>query len=263
MLSFLRYNRQSVRMSRQAIFFDAGNTLVFPDRSRTLAPLLARGIEPSQEQLWAAERVARKRRDAAATTGDPRQVDNEYWAIYYGELFRQIAASGAQTRDLASLQNDPELLGELVRCARKAGNWDVVREGTREILLELKRTYRLAVISNSDGHMAELIARVGLGDCFESVTDSTVVGVEKPNPRIFQLAAEAMQVSPADCLYVGDVYSIDYLGARNAGFDAVLFDVCGAYRDENLPRVQSLEELQKRLSADLHGSRGLTRKEKE
>src|SRR5690348_3798791 len=150
-------------MPLRAIFFDAGNTLVFPDRSRTLAPLLGRGVEPSQEQLWAAERVARKRRDAAATAGDPRQVDNEYWAIYYTELFRLVET---ETRHVAPLQQDRQLLDELVRSARKAGNWDVVREGTRDILLQLKRSYRLAVISNSDGHMAELIARVGLGDCF-------------------------------------------------------------------------------------------------
>jgi hypothetical protein len=36
-------------MPIHAIFFDAGNTLVFPDRSRTLAPLLSRGVEPAQE----------------------------------------------------------------------------------------------------------------------------------------------------------------------------------------------------------------------
>jgi HAD superfamily hydrolase (TIGR01509 family) len=240
----VRYNRQSVRMPPKAIFFDAGNTLVFPDRSRTLAPLLARGIEPSQEQLWAAERVARQRRDAAAHTGDPRQVDNQYWAIYYTELVRQVNEAGGP------LELDPPLLDELVRCARKAGNWDVVRPGTREQLLDLKRTYRLAVISNSDGHMAELIARVGLGDLFESVTDSTIVGVEKPNPRIFHAAADAMRMPPADCLYVGDVYSIDYVGAKSAGFDALLFDVCGAYKNDGLRRVESLPELQSMLAQE-------------
>ena len=224
-------------MPLKAIFFDAGNTLVFPDRSRTLAPLLALGIEPAQEQLWAAERVARKRRDAGATSGDPRQVDNEYWAIYYRELARQMNASGV------SLDLTAELLDQLVRSARRAGNWDVVREGTREALLGMKRSYRLAVISNSDGHMADLLARVGLGDCFERVVDSTRFGVEKPDPRIFHFAAAELKVTSAECLYVGDVYSIDYVGAKNAGFDAVLFDVCGAYKDDGLPRVESMEEL--------------------
>ena len=233
-------------MSLEAIFFDAGNTLVFPNRSRTLAPLLARGIEPSQEQLWAAERVARKRRDAGATSANSRQVDNEYWAIYYKELFRLLDNAA---KPAASLNTDSGLLGELIRAARKAGNWDVVRPGTREALLDMKRTYRLAVISNSDGHMAELIAGVGLGDCFDGVTDSTRAGVEKPDPRIFHIAAGNLRIAPADCLYVGDVYSIDYLGAKSAGYDAVLFDVCGAYKNDGLPRVESLDELQAWLAA--------------
>ena len=231
-------------MPLEAIFFDAGNTLVFPDRTHTLAPLLSRGIEPTQEQLWAAERVARKQRDAAQA--DRRLGDNDYWVIYYRELFRVLAVDGAETRD-------SQLLDELVAAARTAGNWDVVRKGTGETLLEMKRSYRLAVISNSDGHIAELIARVGLGDCFEHVTDSAKVGVEKPDPRIFQIAAEAMQVDVANSLYVGDVYSIDYVGAKSAEFDAVLFDVCGAYKDSGLPRVESLAELNKRLTADLRG----------
>ena len=229
-------------MPIRAIFFDAGNTLVFPNRSRTLAPLLARGIEPAQEQLWAAERVARKRRDAGATGNDPRQVDNQYWAIYYRELARQMNESGM------GFQLDAELLDELVRSARKAGNWDVVVDGTREALLDLQRLYRLGVISNSDGSMANLLADVGLGDCFERVIDSTCFGVEKPDPRIFHHAAAELNVAPGDCVYVGDVYSIDYVGAKNAGFDAVLFDVCGAYKDDALPRVESMEELRRWLT---------------
>jgi FMN phosphatase YigB (HAD superfamily) len=39
---------------------------------------------------------------------------------------------------------------------------------------------------------------------------------------------------------VGDVYSVDYVGARQAGIEAVLFDVAGAYRERDLPRVESL-----------------------
>jgi len=50
-------------------------------------------------------------------------------------------------------------------------------------------------------------------------------------------------------LYVGDVYSVDYLGATRAGMQAMLFDVSGAYREMRLPRVQSLEELERKLTA--------------
>ena len=43
---------------------------------------------------------------------------------------------------------------------------------------------------------------------------------------------------------MGDVYSVDYVGARNAGMEAVLFDVAGAYRHRHEPRVESVEQLE-------------------
>jgi FMN phosphatase YigB (HAD superfamily) len=43
---------------------------------------------------------------------------------------------------------------------------------------------------------------------------------------------------------VGDVYSVDYIGATNAGMQALLFDVAGAYRDRHEPRVESLAQLE-------------------
>jgi len=56
-----------------------------------------------------------------------------------------------------------------------------------------------------------------------------------------------MQARADESLYVGDMYSVDYLGARNAGMEAVLFDVSGAYSDRKLPRVESLDQLEARL----------------
>jgi FMN phosphatase YigB (HAD superfamily) len=53
-----------------------------------------------------------------------------------------------------------------------------------------------------------------------------------------------MKARADESLYVGDMYSVDCVGARNAGMEAVLFDVAGAYRDRKLPRVESLEQLE-------------------
>jgi FMN phosphatase YigB (HAD superfamily) len=53
-----------------------------------------------------------------------------------------------------------------------------------------------------------------------------------------------MKARAEESVYVGDVYSVDYVGARNAGMQAVLFDVAGAYGDRDLPRVESLEQLE-------------------
>src|SRR5258708_6831445 len=69
------------------IFFDAGNTLVFPDLSKTLAPLMAAGYAATQEQLYAAERFAKKRLDLAMHQREPGQsVDHDYSRVYYTQL---------------------------------------------------------------------------------------------------------------------------------------------------------------------------------
>lgn len=82
----------------------------------------------------------------------------------------------------------------------------------------------------------------------QSITDSGVVGYEKPHPAIFEAALRALNADPEQSLYVGDVYSVDYLGATRSGMQAVLFDVSGAYRNTGLPRVESLEELERKLA---------------
>jgi len=53
-----------------------------------------------------------------------------------------------------------------------------------------------------------------------------------------------MNAAPDESLYVGDVYSVDYLGSTGAGMQAILMDAPGAYRDKGVPRVESLEALQ-------------------
>jgi len=219
----------------RAIFFDAGNTLVFPDRDRTFAPLKSRGLAVPDEWIFAAERAARRYRDANAA-GDPKHTDQQFWNIYYDEL-------------LSNLPEHKALLPELVAAARNSASWSVVPPGTREHLLRLKQKYRLGVISNSDGHIADLFADLGLADCFESITDSGRVGFQKPHPEIFRVALRSLDVSAKESVYIGDVYSIDYTGARAVGMDAIVIDPFGTYVNNGVPRITKLDELEPLLRA--------------
>jgi HAD superfamily hydrolase (TIGR01509 family) len=216
------------------IFFDAGNTLVFANMERTLAALHARGVRPRSEQLHAAERQAKTELDRA-NTAPGRYTDRQYWDTYYSFLLKSLELEDAKLQE------------SLVTASRTSGNWDVVRPGTRENLLKLGRKYRLGVISNSDGGMENLLRSCGLGECFLGYTDSGHVGHEKPHPAIFQAALQQLAAKPESSLYVGDVYSVDYVGATRTGMKAMLFDVSGTYRESTLPRVESLEELSARL----------------
>jgi len=121
--------------------------------------------------------------------------------------------------------------------------------GTRERLRQLGTQYRIAVISNADGKIEDVLKRSAIADCFLTITDSGLVGFEKPHPEIFRQALKSLNADPEDSLYVGDVYSVDYAGATSAGMQAILMDVSGAYREKGLPRVESLEELQTTLKS--------------
>ena len=80
------------------------------------------------------------------------------------------------------------------------------------------------MVSNADGRVQELLGHVGLERYFEFVVDSQVVGISKPDPRIFRTALDRLRVEPRRTLYVGDLYPVDVAGARSAGMEALLLD---------------------------------------
>src|SRR5690349_2263937 len=174
----------------RAIFFDAGNTLVFPNLDQTLAPLHERGLRPSCEQLHAAERTAKHKLDGGELRPQSNSVDYNYWHTYYSQLLDSMSIS------------DKDLLSALIRCSRLSGSWNRVLPGTRGVLDELRAKYRLAVISNSDGGISDLLHSCGIGDCFECITDSRHTGSEKPDLKIFQAALQQVGVAPGESVHV-------------------------------------------------------------
>lgn len=215
--------------SIEFVFFDVGNTLLFANRKQMLAPLYARGIRPPEEQLLAVERRTKNEFDDLLEHGGT--ADLGFWNIFYSRLLDDLGV------------NDETLRAELVANTRLSANWDQLRIGTREALDKIAERYPIAVISNADGKIAELLHRCGIGDCFRTITDSGIVGHEKPHPVIFDTALKSMRAIAEKSLYVGDVYSVDYRGAMAAGMQAILLDASGAYRQKSFPRVESLDEL--------------------
>ena len=217
-------------MPAKALFFDVGNTLLFPDRKRVLHALHQRQIFPSDDQLREVER--RTKREFDSLLESHSAIDHGFWQIFYSRLLEELRLP------------EDSVHANLVSRTRISANWCEIRPGTRDVLRRLSNRYRLAVISNADGKIADVLARCGIADCFETITDSGIVGKEKPHPMIFDTAVRSLGVSAAESIYIGDVYSVDYRGATRFGMQAILFDVAGAYRDRGLPRVESLEELE-------------------
>lgn len=218
----------------KVIFFDVGNTLLFPNRNRIHAPLAERGFHPGPEHLRDLERRTKNQFDSMMTENGSH--DHSFWWMFYSQLLLEIGL------------NDDAVRKQLVSGIRNSANWDQIPPGTAEQLRKIAARYPIAVISNADGRIEEVLRRCAIADCFRTITDSGLVGYEKPHPEIFRQALKSMAALPQESLYVGDVYSVDYVGATGAGIQAVLMDVSGAYREKGLPRVESLEELQSALA---------------
>jgi HAD superfamily hydrolase (TIGR01509 family) len=212
----------------QFIFFDVGNTLLFPNRARMLAPL-PEDRHPTLATWQALERRTKQEFDQGLMDG---KVDHGFWWTFHTYLLEGVNAL------------DDGVRNALVANTQNSANWDQILPGTREALDRIRGEYAIAVISNADGKIDAVLRRTGIVDCFASITDSGNVGHEKPHPAIFEAALREMKALPAESLYVGDVYSVDYVGARQAGMQAVLFDVAGAYREREFPRVESLAGLE-------------------
>jgi FMN phosphatase YigB (HAD superfamily) len=88
-----------------------------------------------------------------------------------------------------------------------------------------------------------LFDRLGLTRHFQLICDSFLEGVEKPDPRFFQIALERSGGLRETTMHVGDLYHVDVVGARNAGLRAALLDAADLYSGYECVRVRTLPAL--------------------
>jgi putative hydrolase of the HAD superfamily len=219
----------------RAILFDVGNTLHHVDHAWIAACLEQHGHAATARQVMVAEYQAKAAVDAmfraaAAGTDATRQVS-----------YMDVVLDGLGVPPAVQ----PPIAAALRTENARASLWRVQHHDTPAVLAALRaRGLSLAVVSNADGRVPAALARAGIAGHFAAIIDSHLVGVEKPDARIFQLALDACGAAPDEALYVGDIYEIDVRGARNAGIAAVLIDPLGLYPGEvDCPRITRLAEL--------------------
>jgi len=103
--------------------------------------------------------------------------------------------------------------------------------------------YRVGLISNFEGWLEEMLVELQAGDVFEVSVISGLVGVEKPDPRIYEIALEQAGVQSDVAVHVGDSIRLDAEPATSVGIKAVLLDRSGAHPESGWPTIRSLEEL--------------------
>lgn len=228
----------------RAIFFDAGNTLVYPRVEELAEDLTAQGFPTTVEDFYAAERAGKAKLDEwlwpQVRQGQvPRTIDHFYWREYLKALMRQVRAPEKEHE---------RLIRRVAAGFRNITLWSRVLPETPLFLDALRaQGYFLGIISNSVGTMEEQLGRLDLARHFDTILDSAIVGVEKPHPEIFQMALVRARVEASEAIFVGDTYATDIGGAQLAGLGGVLIDRVGAYPHATCPRITSLPELEQIL----------------
>jgi putative hydrolase of the HAD superfamily len=235
----------SPRIPCRAVFLDAGGVLVLPDR-RLVADAFARiGITIDPDALPRAHYRAVRALDRATATPDRAATTTAFPPV-------PRATAGPTRHDYA-----PALLPQLgivPGCAADAlAAWNELADRRRSGVvlwreptpgaLDTMHSLQLAglavvVVTNSNGHGAENLRDSGFGGV--PVIDSTVVGVAKPDRRIFEIALARAGVAPSETVHVGDSLANDVAGARAAGITPIHFDPLRACRATDHRHIRSL-----------------------
>jgi len=199
----------------RAVLFDAGHTLLEMDYAELTGYLRSRGHDLAETAVIDAEQQARIRLDVERAAAATRERTGA------GRYMRYLTESLGITDDAER---------RAVAEWRRGFNLPIglCHRADPEAAMALRRARDLGcvvgVISNSNGSVACALEGAGLAEQLDFVIDSTVVGVAKPDPRIYALGLRAAGTTAAETLYIGDSYFVDVVGARRSGLAAVLFD---------------------------------------
>jgi len=219
-----------------AVLLDVGGVLLLPDHERMVAALARAGFDADRGRLDRAHYAG----VSALTTFT--EGDREVWAAFNRAYAREIGVPDDALDDAVE-----HLLNEFATGAV----WSRVVPGAVEALRGLGALgVRLAIVSNADGEaearlLEHGICQVGTGPGVEvdTVVDSEVVGVAKPDPKIFEIALERVGAAPDRAIHVGDTPGADVDGAHAAGVRPVLIDPYDFHSERDVVRVRSLAEV--------------------
>ena len=232
------------RVPLRAIFFDAGNTLIRIDYAAVASALAAHGVRCAPDALMRAEWRARVRLDADVFAAG-EVASTEARTTHSRYLAYTLEGVGV---------TDPGLIDAMDAWRRgynqPLGLWTAPEPNAAPALaLAREAGLSTAVISNSNGTIKQILERLELLPLVNFVLDSGEEGVEKPDPEIFRRAVARAGVAAGEAAYIGDLYSIDVLGAKRAGLQAVLLDPGLCWHRPDCPTAPTVLDAVKRLVA--------------
>ena len=214
-----------------AVLFDAGGVLLDLDFAFLRRVIGGHHAEVTESELSGVEARARLEINRGHLDAGPAGNWRDFFYLVLGRV------------GVPPEEHDT-IIDTLWEAHHRVGLWTVAVPGGPEAVAGLgQRGIRVGVVSNAEGQVARDLAAAGYGGAFETIVDSHLVGVRKPDPEIFRIALERMNIDAARTVYLGDMPVVDVEGARAAGVAPILFDRHGFYEDLDVLRIAALDQL--------------------
>jgi putative hydrolase of the HAD superfamily len=224
----------------RAVFFDVGNTLLYPHPG---VPEVCRQILAEAGHIRDIELIEPLMPLVDAYYEDRYREDDTFWTSEDETSGVWVGMYSLLCRKLDIHEDAEELARKVYDRFGDPGHWrayDDVRPAFERIR---ERGMAIGIISNWDRRLEGVLRGLELGGMIDTVVSSAVVGLRKPDPRIFELACERLGVEPAEAVHVGDHHYADILGATSVGMTAVLIDRHGTAHDDEAA-IRTLDELE-------------------
>ena len=229
-----------MRCRTRAVFFDVGNTLLYPYPSVSEVVREVLCEEGHIHDLSAIDSFMplvddyyedRYREDDTFWTDEDET--SAVWVGMYSLLCRKLGIDLDAERIARRVYDE---FGD-------PGRWRAYSDVVPAFERLRDRGVRIGLISNWDKRLTGIFTGLGIGDMLDTVVSSAEVGLHKPDPRIFELALSRVGVSAQESVHVGDHHYADILGAEAVGMLPVLIDRHGGAPPEQGHFVRTLDDL--------------------
>ncbi|WP_203258051.1 YjjG family noncanonical pyrimidine nucleotidase [Hyunsoonleella ulvae] len=179
-------------------------------------------------------------------------INFKYWKLYREERIQKDELRLARLNETFKLLNvsvEEKMIHQLSEdYIKHLSTFNFLIEDTINILEYLKPNYRLHIITNGFSEVQhKKMDRSKIIHYFETITNSEIAGVKKPNPKIFNFALNLAKTESGRSIMIGDNLEADVEGALNMGMDAIFFNPNKTHDSEGVKDISKLIELKRFL----------------
>ena len=227
-------------MATQAVFFDAAGTLIKPTNSvgQSYASIAENyGLRVTPAELFNRFRACFGSAAPLAFPGAAPATISALEQHWWKQLVQRIF------EPFGPFDRFDAYFDELFAYFARPASWELYPEAIETLRALRERGLELAVVSNFDSRLRNILEGLGAASWFDGIFISSTVGYAKPDRRIFDFVMKSRQLIATNVLHVGDSVTNDIGGATNAGVKAILVDRKGVHEADTIPRVASLNEI--------------------